>query len=66
MEDDKGYLWVATNTGVNRFDPTTERCTRYLHDPDNRDTLGGASVKSAVQDRRGFLWLVPRTAASTS
>jgi ligand-binding sensor domain-containing protein len=56
MEDDEGYLWVATSTGVNRFDPRTERCTRYLHDPDNRDTLGGASVKSVVQDGHGYLW----------
>ena len=21
MEDDHGYLWIATNTGVNKFDP---------------------------------------------
>ena len=56
MEDDHGNLWVATNTGVNRFDPTTERCTRYLHDRNNPDTLGGASVKSVAQDNRGYLW----------
>ena len=56
LEDDHGYLWVATNTGVNRFDPTTERCTRYLHDPNNPDTIAGASVKSIAQDSRGYLW----------
>ena len=56
MEDDHGNLWVATNTGVNRFDPTTERFSRYLHDPKNPGTLGGASVKSVAQDSRGHLW----------
>ena len=56
MEDDQGKLWVATNTGVNRLDPTTERCTRYLHDPDDPDTLGGDSVKSVAQDRHGYFW----------
>jgi ligand-binding sensor domain-containing protein/signal transduction histidine kinase len=56
MEDDHGYLWIATNTGVNKFDPTTERCTRYLHDPKNPNSIGGASVKSIAQDRRGDLW----------
>ena len=56
MEDDHGNLWVATNTGVNRFDPATERCTRYIHDPNRPDTLGGASVKSIAQDTHGVLW----------
>jgi hypothetical protein len=41
---------------VNRFDPTTERSTRYLHDPSDPGTLGGASVKSVAQDRHGHLW----------
>jgi ligand-binding sensor domain-containing protein len=56
MEDAHGYLWIATNTGVNKLDPKNERCTRYLHDPKNPNTLGGASVKSIVQDSRGNLW----------
>ena len=56
MQDDQGYLWIATNTGVNKFDPKTERCTRYLHGPGNPNSLGGASVKSITQDSRGFLW----------
>jgi ligand-binding sensor domain-containing protein/signal transduction histidine kinase len=56
VQDDHGYLWIATNTGVNRFDPETERCTRYLHNPDNPNSLGGASVKSIAQDSRGSLW----------
>ena len=41
---------------MNKFDPETERCTRYLHDPDNPNSLGGASVKSIAQDSRGSLW----------
>ncbi len=55
MEDDHGYLWIATNTGVNKFDPTTNRFTRYLHDPKNPNSLGGDSVKSIAQDSRGSL-----------
>ena len=57
MEDDHGYLWISTNTGVNKFDPTTERVTRYLHDPNNPNSLGGVSVKSIAQDSRGYLWI---------
>ena len=56
IEDDHGYLWVATNNGVDKFEPATERFTRYLHDPKNANSLGGASVKSIAQDSRGCLW----------
>ena len=56
MQDDHGYLWIATNAGVNKFDPKTERCTRYLHEPDNPNSLGGNSVKSIARDNRGYLW----------
>ncbi len=55
VEDDHGYLWISTNTGVNKFDPRTERVTRYLHDPNNPNTLGGVAVKSIAQDSRGYL-----------
>ena len=57
MEDDRGDLWIATNTGVDEFDPRTERFTRYLHDPNDSNTLGGVSIKSLAQDSRGYLWI---------
>jgi ligand-binding sensor domain-containing protein/signal transduction histidine kinase len=56
MEDDHGYLWIATNTGVNKFDPTTERFSRYVHEADNPNSLGGAYVTSIARDSRGSLW----------
>ena len=56
MQDDHGHPWIATNIGVNKFDPETERCTRYLHDPHNPNSLGGASVKSIAQGSLGSLW----------
>ena len=40
IEDDRGYLWIATYTGgVNKFDPSTERFTRYRHDPGNPNSI---------------------------
>jgi signal transduction histidine kinase/ligand-binding sensor domain-containing protein len=56
LEDDHGYLWIATNTGVNKFDPTTERSTRYLHDPKDANSIGSAYVTSIARDDRGYLW----------
>ncbi|MFZ0964433.1 MAG: two-component regulator propeller domain-containing protein [Terriglobia bacterium] len=57
MEDDQGYLWVATlYGGVNKFDPRTERSTRYLHDPKNPNSISGDWVESIARDSRGYLW----------
>ena len=57
MEDDEGYLWIATNFGgVNKYDPTTERFVRYHHDPANPNSLSGDSVETIARDSRGCLW----------
>ncbi len=57
MEDDQGYLWIATLTGgADKFDPRTERFTRYRHDPSNSNTISGDSVYSIARDSRGYLW----------
>ena len=57
MEDDQGYLWIATHTsGINKFDPRTERFTRYRHDPSNSNTISGDSVYTIARDNRGNLW----------
>ncbi len=57
LEDDHGYLWIATNLGgVNKFDPKTERFIRYQHDPNNPNSLSGDVVESIAQDSRGYLW----------
>jgi ligand-binding sensor domain-containing protein/signal transduction histidine kinase len=57
LEDDQGCLWIATNNGANRFDPRSERVTRYLHDPKNPDSLGGSYVNAIARDDRGHIWL---------
>jgi ligand-binding sensor domain-containing protein/signal transduction histidine kinase len=57
MEDDQGYLWIATLTGgADKFDPRTERFTRYRHDRSNVNTISGDSVYSIARDSRGHLW----------
>lgn len=57
IEDDNGYLWITTlNGGVNKFDPATERFTRYRHDPDNPNSISGDRVQTVIQDSRGYLW----------
>jgi PAS domain S-box-containing protein len=54
LVDDQGCLWLSTNRGINRFDPATERFTRYdAHDGVQNDEFAqGAFFK----DRLGRLY----------
>ncbi len=57
-------LWVGTGSddtpevgGLNRLEVATGRFTRYLHDPDDRHSLGHNQVTALYQDRDGALWV---------
>ena len=69
FEDSKGTLWVGTNEpwgtggdnpgpgGLNRFDRESETFTRYLHDPNDPNTLGSNHVMSIFEDSGGTFWI---------
>ncbi len=46
-EDRAGILWIGTDKGLNRFDPSTGRFTHYLDD----------AVRTLLEDRRGNIWI---------
>jgi signal transduction histidine kinase len=53
IEDDVGYLWMATRSGgISRFDPKEEVFLNF----DGRDGLGDLSFFSAIKDRSGNLY----------
>ena len=65
-EDSKGTLWVGTGVpwssnpeegGLNRYDPTTKSFTRYLHDPEDANSLLGNAVRAIFEDSQGKLWV---------
>ena len=47
-EDQAGRLWIGTRDGLNRFDPTTETFTRYVHDPDDPGSLSDNEVRASA------------------
>ncbi len=61
-QDRGGDLWIGTDSGLNRFVPNpsgSESGTfvRYLHDPQDPDSLSHDSVGPMVEDADGDLWL---------
>ncbi len=57
-EDADGTLWIGTGSGeLNKFDPVTERFTRYRHIPGDSTSFCGSFVLSLCQDCVGNLWI---------
>jgi signal transduction histidine kinase/ligand-binding sensor domain-containing protein/CheY-like chemotaxis protein len=51
----RGFVWIATETGLNRFDGYNFRV--YTHDPDNPRSLSSNRVRNMVEDSLGNIWI---------
>ena len=60
FDDGGGRLWVGTAGGLNLFDRSTGRFSRYVNDPADFTTLRDNYVMSLYQDRTGLLWVGTR------
>jgi len=58
-EDNDGYIWVVNNgnTGLDKFDPETEKFTRYTHNPEDSTSISSNFIYSVNQDRSGNIWI---------
>lgn len=54
-EHPQNSIWVATNSGLNLFEPERQRFTRFTYDG-TREGLAGGSVRSLLVDRQGNTW----------
>ncbi len=56
FEDNKGNIWIGTwGGGLNKFDPVSEKFTRYLHSP-NPHTISSNMIWAITQDKYGNIW----------
>ncbi len=55
LQDRRGFLWIATEGGLNRYDGYS--ITTFLHDPLDSNSIANSNVSSILEDRYGFLWL---------
>ncbi len=58
VQDQTGFLWVATLDGLNRFDGKNFRVFGY--DPDNPNSLPSTAVTSLMYDSNQLLWIGTR------
>lgn len=55
LQDRQGFLWVATQDGLNRYDGYGFAV--FKNDPENPSTLSFNSVLTLLEDRTGHIWI---------
>ncbi len=55
LRDKYGYLWVASENGLTRFDGIN--CRVYKHDEEDSNSLSGNFCNNIIEDRHGDLWI---------
>lgn len=54
-QDNEGFLWFATESGLNRYDGYSFRI--YSYDPENVDSISNNKVKIVFNDSSGVIWV---------
>lgn len=63
LQDRVGYIWLATEDGLNRYDGVSFKV--YRHDPSDPASLPSSFVWAAEEDRAGNLWIATRAGLAT-
>ena len=55
LKDSKGFIWIGTANGLNRFDGISFR--NYFFDSNDTTSICENNVMAIVEDSTGFLWI---------
>jgi PAS domain S-box-containing protein len=58
LQDRQGFLWFATEDGLNRYDGYTFKVYKPIQD--DPDSLQAATIMSLIEDHHGNLWVGTR------
>lgn len=56
-QTDDGFIWIATDAGLDRFDQRTGDFDHLAHDPTDPESLPPGGVHAILADRNDQLWL---------
>jgi signal transduction histidine kinase/ligand-binding sensor domain-containing protein len=56
LEDNDGFIWIATSNGLNRLNRHTGGVNRFYSSPDNPNSLSSNTVNDIILDKLGNIW----------
>lgn len=63
LQDKRGFVWIGTEDGLNRFDG--KYFTLFRNSPGNTATISGNIITSMLEDEEGVLWIASADAGLT-
>lgn len=54
-QDSKGYIWIATNDGLNRYNGSEFKY--YKNDKYNKNSIASNYIVDIIEDERGHIWV---------
>jgi len=55
LQDRQGFMWFATEDGLNRYDGNT--FVVYKNNPADPNTLSASLIQNLIEDGNGYLWI---------
>jgi len=55
IQDSKGFIWIGTNNGLNRYDGYQSKVFKY--DANNSNTISDNLITSLLEDSHGNIWI---------
>ena len=59
LVDEEGFIWMATSTGLNRFDGIEN--TIFNHIPFDSTSLSDDFLVALIQDKKENIWILPKS-----
>lgn len=57
VEDKQGIVWIATNRGLNRLDPTTGKISKFQYRQNDTTTINDNIINTLLLDNDNTLWI---------
>lgn len=56
-EDQSGMVWIATNRGLNRYNPQTGEVGKFQYNPSDANSINDNIINVMSRDSKGRLWI---------